>query len=144
MIALISDKLTIPLLHIHRRAEKTDTIGGGSWSDTSVDFSESNALPSAASAPSSMSSASRGMSAEDMKKQQIMGMLQQEQQWQQQTMFLMKITDMAFDKCVSTPRAELNSSEHACIGGMLKKYTDAQTFVVKRYQSQVQKQQELR
>ena len=91
-----------------------------------------------------MSSASRGMSAEDMKKQQIMGMLQQEQQWQQQTMFLMKITDMAFDKCVSTPRAELNSSEHACIGGMLKKYTDAQTFVVKRYQSQVQKQQELR
>ena len=57
-------------------------------------------------------------------------------------MFLMKITDMAFDKCVS--QAELNSSEHACIGGMLKKYTDAQTFVVKRYQSQVQKQQELK
>lgn len=84
------------------------------------------------------------MSKTDLQKQELIGMLQQEQMHRQQTAFLMKITEMAFDKCVTTPRAELSSSEQQCIAGTLKKYTDTQTMVVKRYESQVQAQQELR
>ena len=83
------------------------------------------------------------MSSADMQNVQLVGLLRQ-QMLQQQTVFLMKITDMAFDKCVKTPREQLSSSEEHSIRGTMKKYTDTQKMVLKRYQSQVQASQELK
>mmetsp|Transcript_5178 Transcript_5178/g.10302 ORF Transcript_5178/g.10302 Transcript_5178/m.10302 type:complete len:125 (-) Transcript_5178:69-443(-) len=57
---------------------------------------------------------------------------------QQQRMAIQKVvsklTQIAFDKCISTPDSSLSSSEVSCIHAVTGKYLDGSEFVVKRLQ----------
>jgi len=67
----------------------------------------------------------------------------QEQARQAQMAFLAKMTEIAFEKCITKPDTTLSSKESECIAATLHKYVDAQKFVVGRYSRQQQAQQSL-
>jgi hypothetical protein len=67
-------------------------------------------------------------------------MVAQEQSRQQQMVFLSKLTEIAFEKCIVKPDAVLSSSETDCISSVMHKHVDAQKLVIGRYQRQSSKQ----
>ena len=46
---------------------------------------------------------------------------------------VMKITDMAFDQCVTKPSGSLSSSEQSCIAATVGKYLDTTELIVGRF-----------
>jgi hypothetical protein len=70
-------------------------------------------------------------------------LVQQEQARQAQMQFLSKLTELAFDKCVTKPDSSMSTRESECIGAYMHKYVDAQKLVLGRYQRQAQASQPL-
>jgi hypothetical protein len=70
-------------------------------------------------------------------------LVMQEQARQAQMLFLNKLCDIAFEKCVTKPDAELTSRESECIAAVMHKHVDAQKLVIGRYQRQQSSQQPL-
>lgn len=60
----------------------------------------------------------------------------EEQERQAQVMFLSKLTEVAFEKCVAKPDTVLSHQEQECIGSVMHKYVDAQKFIIGRYSRQ--------
>ena len=57
--------------------------------------------------------------------------------------FLSKLTEIAFEKCVTKPDTTMGSRETECIAAVMHKYVDAQKLVIGRYTRQQQAQQPL-
>jgi import inner membrane translocase subunit TIM13 len=53
---------------------------------------------------------------------------------------IFKLTELAFEKCVTRPGSSLSSSESNCLKQMTERYLDTSKFVVGRFQNQAQQQ----
>lgn len=47
---------------------------------------------------------------------------------------MMKLTETAFDTCITKPSSSLSSSEQSCIASVVGKYLDTSELVVGRFQ----------
>ncbi len=54
---------------------------------------------------------------------------------------IFKLTELAFDKCVTRPGSAMSSSEKSCIEQMTERYLDTSKFVLARFQNQAQQAQ---
>mmetsp|Transcript_16670 Transcript_16670/g.20573 ORF Transcript_16670/g.20573 Transcript_16670/m.20573 type:complete len:122 (+) Transcript_16670:167-532(+) len=115
-------------------------FGGGSSSNTDETSSSSSwdsgssfeSPGDFASAPSNSSSAMRGSQAS------LQQAIMEEQQKQQIQAAIMKISELAFEKCVSRPSESLSSSEKSCISNTTERYLDCSMFVTGRIIKQQQ------
>lgn len=57
-------------------------------------------------------------------------MMEQQKALVQAIMF--KLTETAFESCVTKPSSSLSSSEQSCITAVVTKYLDASEFVVRK------------
>lgn len=87
------------------------------YDDDSSDFS----APSSYSLPSAPMQGSGSLESELM--------MEQQKALVQAIMF--KLTETAFERCVTKPSSSLSSSETSCISAVVTKYLDASEFVVK-------------
>jgi hypothetical protein len=66
------------------------------------------------------------------------GNFEQELMMEQQKIMIqavmMKLTETAFDTCITKPSSSLSSSEQSCIGSVVGKYLDTSELVVSRFQ----------
>ena len=91
-------------------------------------FSPGLDVSAAPSAPSGMGASSlQAFAAEQQQKALIQGVVS-------------KLTQLAFDKCVSKPDTSLSSSEQSCIQAVTGKYLDGSEFVLGRLAKQQEKQ----
>jgi import inner membrane translocase subunit TIM8 len=70
------------------------------------------------------------LSAEEQ--QALQGMLMQEQQRAAVQEAILKLTDICWDKCVSSPSGRLSSRESDCVGACVGRYLDTSQFIAKR------------
>mmetsp|Transcript_87866 Transcript_87866/g.175767 ORF Transcript_87866/g.175767 Transcript_87866/m.175767 type:complete len:134 (+) Transcript_87866:72-473(+) len=120
-------------------AEKTDTAGFESTDDQtfgSQDFNDSSNSPASFAAGSSPK-------VNQLNQAAVEQLVQQEQARQAQMQFLSKLTEMAFDKCVTKPDSTMSSRESECIAAYMHKYVDAQKLIIGRYQRQAAGQSSL-
>ena len=54
---------------------------------------------------------------------------------------IFKLTELAFDKCITRPSSSMSSSEKSCIEQMTERYLDTSKFVLARFQNQAQQAQ---
>ena len=110
-------------------SDKSSSYGSGSsFTETSFDNSPSSSFDNN---PSSFSAPSSGGGAGDMQQELMMA---QQQAMIKQVMF--KLTDSAFQKCVSSPSSSLSSSESSCIKAVVSKYLEASEFLVGKMSQQ--------
>ena len=110
-------------------SDKSSSYGSGSsFPETSFDNSPSSSFDNN---PSSFSAPSSGGGASDMQQELMMA---QQQAMIKQVMF--KLTDSAFQKCVSSPSSSLSSSESSCIKAVVSKYLEASEFLVGKMSQQ--------
>lgn len=66
------------------------------------------------------------------------GSFEQELMMEQQKIMIqavmMKLTETAFDTCITKPSSSLSSSEQSCIASVVGKYLDTSELVVSRFQ----------
>ena len=62
--------------------------------------------------------------------------LQMEQQKALVQQVMLKLTDSAFEACITKPSSSLSSSETSCINAVVGKYLDASEYVVGKFQGQ--------
>lgn len=124
-------------------------FGGGSDDKkndkkNSYDFDTSSSFDTSLSSPSSSSPSSfggYGSSSSSIGNSPTSSVdLQQElMQLQQSAMVqavMFKLTEMAFEKCVTAPGSSLTSSEQSCINAVVKKYLDASEFTTGKLRDQ--------
>ncbi|GMH73020.1 hypothetical protein TrVE_jg9107 [Triparma verrucosa] len=112
--------------------------GGSSSEDTSTpvsDFSSSDESSFSSPIPSQSSVQSAGMGASSL--QSFAAEMQQKALVQG---VVSKLTQIAFEKCISKPDSALSGSEIKCVHAVTGKYMDGSEFVLGRFQKQQQKQ----
>jgi hypothetical protein len=101
-----------------------------SYPESSFDNSSSQSFPQQ---QQSYAPSSGGGSASDIQQELMMA---QQQAMIKQVMF--KLTDSAFNKCVSKPSSSLSSSESSCIKATVNKYLEASEYLVGKMSQQQQ------
>ncbi|GMI05671.1 hypothetical protein TrLO_g9241 [Triparma laevis f. longispina] len=112
-------------------------FGGGSSEESSGprDFSSTDESSFSAPIPQQSSVQSAGMGASSL--QSFAAEMQQKALVQG---VVSKLTQIAFDKCITKPDSVLSGSEIKCMHAVTGKYMDGSEFVLGRFQKQQQNQ----
>lgn len=109
-------------------SKSNDDDNKGSMSSSSYDSEQGfSSSGTNFAAPSSAAMGSTGNFQQDLAMEQQKAMVQQ---------VMLKLTEAAFDACITKPSSSLSSSETACIGAVVGKYLDASEYMVGKFTGQ--------